>query len=451
MNIVEKLKQLTSNKHNKEVVKRSSSAIIIRLSGFFLAYLFTFLVARFYGAEANGLFSLSLTVLTLLVIIGRMGFDVAMVKGFSKNLSSNQEGVAKATYLKILSFVIPFSIALSAAFYFLTPYLAEYIFQKESLIPAFHIISFAVPGWTITVINASVFRGYRNTNAFVFYMNMGRFLLAVAFLLITIYLLTVAQPLMIPVIVYMLSCNILGAISIIQIVMKLRNVEAAKAQDHQFMALWQEAFPMFLSTAMVFLMGWLDTLVLGIYRSESDVGVYYVAVKLATVTSFVLTAVNSISAPKFAELYYGNSKEEFRNFVSNVTQFIFWGSLPILLILLLFPRLILSIFGEEFPTAWLALSILTVGQFVNAFSGSVGNILQMTGYQKVFRNILSIGLLINILLNFTLAPQFGKEGVAIASMVSLSFWNITSALFIKKRMKVSTFYNPLVLFQKTTN
>ena len=59
-------------------------------------------------------------------------------------------------------------------------------------------------------------------------------------------------------------------------------------------------------------------------------------------------------------------------------------------------------------------------------SGSVGVILNMTGKEKVFRNILSIALVINITLNILLITKFGIEGAAIASATSMIFWNLYS-------------------------
>jgi O-antigen/teichoic acid export membrane protein len=99
---------------------------------------------------------------------------------------------------------------------------------------------------------------------------------------------------------------------------------------------------------------------------------------------------------------------------------------------------LLSLFGQEFVIAKTTLLILLIGQAVNAMSGSVGLILQMTGKEKVYQNILLIALVFNIMLNLFLIPKFGIEGAAIASAFSFLFWNLSSVLYIYKRYKVST-------------
>ena len=72
-------------------------------------------------------------------------------------------------------------------------------------------------------------------------------------------------------------------------------------------------------------------------------------------------------------------------------------------------------------------------------SGSVAIILNMTGKEKVFRNIIFVALVINILLNLLLIPKFCIEGAAIASASSLIFWNLYSVYYVYKEFGVMTF------------
>ncbi len=127
---------------------------------------------------------------------------------------------------------------------------------------------------------------------------------------------------------------------------------------------------------------------LGMFRTEKEVGIYNVALKLAALTSITLFAINTIAAPKFAEFWGRRDIKGLGRVAQQSTKLIFWTSFPILLSFWLFPSYILNVFGSEFKAGSTALIILTFGQFINAISGSVGYILQMTGKQKVFQNII---------------------------------------------------------------
>ncbi len=192
-------------------------------------------------------------------------------------------------------------------------------------------------------------------------------------------------------------------------------------------------------------MQWTDTIMLGMFRTEKEVGIYNVALKLAALTSITLFAINTIAAPKFAEFWGRRDIKGLGRVAQQSTKLIFWTSFPILLSFWLFPSYILSVFGSEFKAGVIALMILTFGQFVNAISGSVGYILQMTEKQKIFQNIILIATVINIILNAILIPKFGINGAAFASMVSLVFWNLTSVFYIINKYKINTTCFPLIV------
>ncbi len=51
------------------------------------------------------------------------------------------------------------------------------------------------------------------------------------------------------------------------------------------------------------LLTWTDVLVLGVFESEVEVGMYSVASKIAMLSSLLLVSVNAIIAPRFSRLY----------------------------------------------------------------------------------------------------------------------------------------------------
>ena len=192
------------------------------------------------------------------------------------------------------------------------------------------------------------------------------------------------------------------------------------------------SLPMLISTSMIVFLGWSDTIILGIFKTTSDVGIYGVVLKIAVVTSFTFQALDSILAPKLSHAYHNKDMTGFKKLIKYSTILNFMISLIIVMVIIFFRSWILSIFGEEFSKASTALIILCIGQLFNAVCGPVGSILQMTGRQIIFQNILIVSFLLNIVLNLLLAPKYGITGVAISTAISLATWNIVSVLYIKK-------------------
>src|SRR5699024_12296301 len=66
-----------------------------------------------------------------------------------------------------------------------------------------------------------------------------------------------------------------------------------------------------------------DVIMLGIFSTKAQVGIYNVAYKVATLTSFILIAVNAIAAPTIAELYHEGKIEELQQFARRIEHLIF--------------------------------------------------------------------------------------------------------------------------------
>ena len=205
------------------------------------------------------------------------------------------------------------------------------------------------------------------------------------------------------------------------------------------------------SGSILFFLQWVDTLILGVYTTESNIGIYNLAVKISLLSSIFLFAINSIAAPKFSELFYSGKINELKQIIRISTKIIFYFSLPLVLTFLIIPEKILVIFGEEYRYAKWSLIYLTIGQFINSCSGSVGYILQMTGKQFIFQNIVFFSMAINVFLNLILIPIYDIVGAAIASMISMAMWNILGIIFIYKKHGFISCYFPSVLINRVIN
>ena len=154
--------------------------------------------------------------------------------------------------------------------------------------------------------------------------------------------------------------------------------------------------------------------------------------------SIILFSINSIVAPKISELFSQENFIELRKIIKTSSKLMFFLTIPVLILILLFSEFILSFFGEQFVSGVLCLNILIAGQLINVLCGSVGYILNMTEHQNVFKWIIIFSVIINIVLNLVLIPSYGIFGAAFASMISLILWNMLSCIYIYKKFNIST-------------
>ena len=93
---------------------------------------------------------------------------------------------------------------------------------------------------------------------------------------------------------------------------------------------------------------------------------------------------------------------------------------------------IMGLFGDEFVSGSLPLIILAIGQFINAATGPVNNVLIMTGRQKLNRNIMVGATIVAVILDLILIPRFGAVGAACVNTGGVLIMNIIPFFLIKK-------------------
>lgn len=434
--MIKKIKsKLSQDKHLSDLISSSVISFGLRILGIGMGYLFIVLLSRHLGAAAVGIFTLSFTVLQITSIVGRFGLDTALLRFIAESNVQGNMGEAKGTYIQATRFAFLTALFLSILLYLFAETIAVKVFGNVDLVLSFQMASLGIIPMTLTYLNFETLRAMKKIREYAFLQNVSTFLFATIILFFMLEPDTTANE---TIIAFISAVFISWSLSQYWILKMFKGF--ISTEGRKLISMLKTALPMMVASSLMLVMGWTDTIMIGIFMDESSVGVYSVALKVATVTSITLMAINSMAAPKFAEFYSKNDMSALQHIVTHSSRLIFWTSLPILLITVLFPEAILGIFGQEFETAAWALIILCFGQFVNAASGSVGYILQMTGNEKIFQYIIMCSLAINIVLNYLFIPIYGLNGAALASAISLATWNLLSVYITKNKVNIMTLY-----------
>ena len=428
--MIQKISSLFSS---NEILKKSSISLLLKIIGSLLGYVFLLLVTRNSGASSWGIYILFLSVLNISSIFARLGLDTLTLKLVSaSNFIVHQ---IKAIYFSSFRLVLLFSIIVSSLLFFVSQSVSSLIFHTSSLTFIIKWIALILPLFALICVNENIFRGLKMIKEFAFFQRTAKMLCSVIFFTVFYFGFGMTDP-------QTVVLSYISALIVIFLVSTLLVSRIILAGNFSTFLksnkMLKQSIPMMMSSSVLLIMSWADSLMIGSFIGEYEVGIYNVAVKVALLISFTLGAVNSISAPKISQAYNNNQILKFKNIVIQATKTIFYSSLPAISMIFIFPEFLLSFFGKEFLLAKSALLILAFSQVINAMSGSVGIILNMTGKEKIFRNILVVALLINISFNLVLIPRYGIEGAAIASASSLVFWNLYSVFYVYRKYDLLT-------------
>lgn len=432
-----------------EVLLRGSIGFfILRVLGMGATLGVTVMISRWYGAAVLGIYSMSVAAFRISMLLGRAGLDNALVKFIAQFAAKEQWDRAKSVYLKAIKIGVSGGILVGLGLYFLAPTLAARVFEKVALADTLWIIALIVLPGVLLNLNASSLRGLKRIGEYSFLLNAAPFIAAA--LLIPVFTFLLPQDLFpsqywIPVTAFALGITAAAIVSFFLGGRQWRKRKEKPGNGMKSGELLKVAFPMLLSGSYSLFLAWTGTMVLGIYRPEAEVGIYEAVIKTAALITITLTAINSIVASQFSESHAVGDNVGLKKVVSHAKGLIFWTTFPVGLALLIFPGEVLGIFGKDIRGGETALMFLIFGYFVNAVSGPVGTLMNMTGHQVKYQNIMLGAAAVNVVLNIALVPSMGINGAAVAGMVSMALWNMASVIVVKKKFGFWTLYFPFLL------
>ena len=438
----EKIKLALKDKDFSELLRGSGLSLFLRFGGLMSGYLLTLIIANLFGADGLGDYVLSITVLRLFTLLSKLGLDTTSIKFIASFASQNKWTSIFKFRNKVVFILIISSIFFSFLLYTLSQPIADLINAQVKYIK---LNSFFILPMSFFVLHYQSLRGLKRIAEFSFFYRMSQSLFTVVSVLIIYYFI---QDNEVPIYAYLVSLLIVSVLAFLSFRYNLNKKsygkESAEMQILKYSQILKISIPLMFAQSVQFIMAWTDKLMLGSMTTTVDVGVYHTAFKLSMFAAVALMSVNSIASPKFAEMFAKKDFLGLKKVVHQSTKMIFWSSFPLVIVFFMFPDFLLGLFGEEFKVGVTAFIFLSCGRLISSFSGSVGNILQMTGNQNIYAIILLIGAILNVVLNLILIPLYGINGAAIASMSSLIVWNLSMVLVVKQKFGFYTFYIPFI-------
>lgn len=444
LNIKHKLHNLTSDKNFLEILVGSAYAVAAQIMAVGLTMIANIIVARVYGAESVGILAMVNFFLLLISIIAIMGTDITILRIIPEYVAKHSVAAAFQMYRNTQYFVSGVAAVLGVVFFFASDFVATSLFSKPNLSFYFSLAAVLVVFKSLMELNINAARGLRLIRTFAVMQVIPAAAMLAILIAGTILFPGPGNPVYAQLVAYGISA-ILG-IWIMNRAFKARVQPEETVDCMRLSAVLAISTPMLVTVTMLLFISQTGVIMLGIFRTESEVGYFSIAGKLASLTSFILQAINTIAAPKFSELFHTGRIDELFYVAKKSTKLIFWITLPIFVILIVYGRPILSrMFGEGFASAYPALIMLVAGQFVSSIAGSTGYFMNMTGHQKMLRNIITVAALINVILCWVLVPRYGINGAAFSGMISLTFWNVFVLIYIKNKYGMTIGYVPNIL------
>jgi O-antigen/teichoic acid export membrane protein len=159
-----------------------------------------------------------------------------------------------------------------------------------------------------------------------------------------------------------------------------------------------------------------DLLLIGIMIDTTSVGTYRIALSIANVGIFGLTAMRLVTGPFYADAFRRHDFELIKK-ISRLAGFVsFVCTGGFLVVLFAFGEQLLSaIYGFEHVNSYYPAVILCFGMAVFSIWGPLGMLYMMAGKERLLLRVQAVLVIINVIGNIALIPVYGVQGAAFAT------------------------------------
>jgi O-antigen/teichoic acid export membrane protein len=162
-----------------------------------------------------------------------------------------------------------------------------------------------------------------------------------------------------------------------------------------------------------------DILLLGLFASDSVVGVYSFAAMLADGFTQLPEVFRTVINPVLTQTFYENGKLALEATVQRGKKWSYLVLIPVgLATILCYPFLIRLGFGSEFNRSWPIFTILMAGVLISAGYLPFQLVFNQVGQPGTQTLLLVLFFITNVTLNLLLIPLFGMYGSAIATALA---------------------------------
>lgn len=218
-----------------------------------------------------------------------------------------------------------------------------------------------------------------------------------------------------------------------------RYLEKISFDELEFRKHFKPTFSLFIPQIAIQIYTVLDKTMIGLITDNmEEVGFYEQAQKVVRATLVVLGALQTVMNSRIANAYAENNKKEVKECLEKSFNYVWMISIPMVFgLIALAPKFVPWFYGEGFDRVTPILIANTPILISIGLNGVTGiQYLVQIGKQNIFTISVTIGAIVNLLLNIILIKFFGGVGAAIASVVAETVIFIIQLKYFKEQFSI---------------
>lgn len=392
------------------------------------------ILGKTLGPAGLGLYTLLFTIYLFGMQFAAFGYGAALTKyiaEYEDNTSKIKEYVSSGLIGSIIS-----GLTMGVILYLFSTFISIDFFHIPEMVTPLRITALCFPFIAIQKAVTGTLNGLRKMN----YFAMINILQNISVLLISTFcVLTMKMGVIGAVFGFVVPTILIGTVSLLNI-RKLFSLPSIIVLWDILKEISLFGFYIVLGNSIGMINTQIDSLLIGRFMSETDVGYYATAIIITQSMTLIPAAVQAVTNPAIS-IYYGKKEySKIKQLIRNTTLKVFAIEFILLVLLIAFGKYIIVIlFSEEFTPSYVPMLILSIGYLIYSAWTSVGTLFSSIGKANISFKLNGVCALLNTILNLLLIPKLGILGAASATTFSLILTCMINFYFTKKYISVPTF------------
>ena len=401
------------------------SYVLIRGISVISNYIFSALIITLFSKEDYGFFVFGLSLFMMLSVLTKFGVDVHFVKVFSKLKDREVPNWIKTVELKVFSLSFIIAITISAFLYLFRDNFESWL--------ALVLFVISAPFYVAILMNSGKLRGVSKISQFAFLNIAGRISLSLCFFVILFYGFSLRSYF----IIYLSHLLSVFSLLILSVYWKKQAFIQSKNKSKLVpVGFLEYNRALMIKSYITVLFLWGDRFFLSLICSPAEVSEYDVSLKIAMLLIIVVEALKSTFASVFAK--NTNIHKVLNIQIRKSTKLGFLFSSLMFILIVLFGRNLLFLFGPDFVDSYTTLLIISLGYLIASFFGQADNVLEMCGLAPHFVKPYFIIIIISLAAGVLLSLFFGAIGMAIGFASGNVFFQLVASQIVKYKLGIKT-------------
>lgn len=411
----------------KSIKKNYIYNLVYQILSMILPLITTPYLSRVLGAENIGIYSYTLSITTYFILFGSLGVALYGQREIAYLQDKSVYERSKAFFEILLMRFITLGISL-VIFYFTFVLNNQYSMYYKILI--IEIIANSIDiSW--------FFQGMEEFKKTVF-RNM---LIKIISLLCIFIFVKRQNDLSKYLIIYVLS-TLIGNCSLWIYLVKY--IEKVKLEELNVFKHLKPTIGLFIPQIAIQIYTVLDKTMIGsIIDDKSEVGYYEQAQKIIKLLMTIATSLATVMIPRMANTFASGDNNKLKEYMKKSFQFVLFLAFPFMFgIISISSKFVPLFYGEGYDKVIYLINIISPIIIAISFSGIIGQqYLLTTKQQKKYTISVTIGAIVNCILNFVFIRLWKSIGASIATVISE--WSVTGIQFylIRKEFKLKDIIN----------